>query len=223
MKKIENNIKNKETMKNKKVKFKIALLLTLLSIFLIIPGCKVVGDLHIDKTGGGYGIYRLLDIPTGYPMSKIKEHFLKKYSYVKVSKPVIDKNGLLNYKVFVRWVDAKRAGIKITVDKKNNTVRLDFGYLKNISELTVHVPGNILKKNGTDGKIKSANIVVFNNTTDFLYGKTAYVIYRPYNGILSFLSSDTAIIILIAIFFISFVGIIIISILLIANRKKKAE
>ena len=49
MKKIENNIKNKETMKNKKVKFKIALLLTLLSIFLIIPGCKVVGDFHIKN------------------------------------------------------------------------------------------------------------------------------------------------------------------------------
>ena len=222
MKKIENNIKNKGTIKNKKVKFKIALLLTLLLIFLIIPGCKIVGDLHIDKTGGGYGTYRLLDIP-GYPMSKIKEHFLKKYSYVKVSKPVIDKNGLLNYKVFVKWVDAKRAGIKRTVDKKNNTVKLDFGYLKNISELTVQVPGNILKKNGTDGKIKSANIAVFNNTADFLNGKTAYVIYRPHNDILSFLSSDTAIIILIAVLFISFAGIIIISILLIANKNKKVE
>ncbi len=214
MKKIEKNIKNK------KVKFKIALLLTLLSVFLIIPGCKVVGNLHIDKSGGGYGTYRLIGI-TAYPVNKIKKHFLKKYSYVKVSKPVIDKNGLLNYKVFVRWVDAKRAGIKRTVDKKNSTIKLDFGYMKNISELTVKVPGNILKKNGTDGKIKSANIVVFNSSA--LIGKTAYVIYRPYNDILSFLSSDTSIIILIAILFISFTGIIIVSILLIANKNKKVE
>ncbi len=214
MKKIENNIKNK------KVKFKLAILLTLLSVFLIIPGCKVVGDLHIDKLGGGYGTYQLLDFP-GYPVNKIKEYFLKKYSYVKVSKPVIDKNGLLNYKVFVRWSDAKRAGIKRTVDKKNNTIKLDFSYMRNINELTIHVSGNILKKNGTDGKIKSANVVVFK--TDFLNGKTAYVIYRPHNAILSFLSSDTAIIILIAILLISFAGIIVVSILLIANKNKKVE
>jgi len=225
MKKIDNknnktNNQKNESKNSKKNRFKILALIMLLTIFLIIPGCKVIGNLHVNNSGGGYGTYLLSSIDGG-SSAKIKKLFLKEYKQVKVSK-TDRKDGLFNYKVFVSWTNPVKAKIKRTVDKKNDTIKLDFGYLKNVTQLTVHVNGNILKKNGTDGKIKSPSTVVFYNTGSILNSevKTAYVIYHPYGGgLLSFLSSGTVVIILFALLFVSFIAAIIIAILLLKKRK----
>ncbi|MHB1645228.1 MAG: hypothetical protein ACYCSW_01790 [bacterium] len=205
---INKNEKNKKII-NKKTKLKIFSLLILLSIFIIIPGCKIIGDLHVNNLGQGYGFYLISGVPDA-TSAQIKAQFVKEYKHVKVKK-IIKKDGTIDYKVFVSWKNPKKAKIIRTVNKKNNTIKLDFGVLQ-FNSLTIHVNGNIIKKE-TTGKLKSQNTVMF------LYGQNAYVIYHPYSP--AFLSSKIVDVILIVAFGISFIGIIIMLILIFGKKKKK--
>jgi len=140
---------------------------TLLGVLVLLTGCKVEGELWVERSGEGKGRFLVSEVPITKPELEVE---LAKKGF-EVDK--VKEKGQDTLEAWVHWKSFASPGPFDAIEKRpDGSVRLVFGRAPELGALTVHLDGKVLE---STGYVKDKSTVIFQG------GKQAVLTYQPAN------------------------------------------
>lgn len=137
---------------------------------LLFAGCKVEGELWVERSGEGRGSFTVSQMPLTKPELEVE---LAKRGFI-VDK--VEEKGPEVLEAWVHWERFANPGPFESFKKlPDGKLQLSFGQAPDFGALTVHVDGKVLE---TTGYLKKDDTVIFEG------GKQALITFRPSSRIL---------------------------------------
>ena len=138
---------------------------TLLGVLVFLTGCKVEGELWVERSGEGKGRFLASEVPITKPELEVE---LAKKGF-EVDK--VEEKGPDTLEAWVHWKSFASPGpFDAMEERPDGTIRLAFGRAPELGALTVHLDGKVLE---STGYVKDKNTVIFQS------GKQAVLTYQP--------------------------------------------
>jgi hypothetical protein len=138
---------------------------TLLGVLVFLTGCKVEGELWVERSGEGKGRFLASEVPITKPELEVE---LAKKGF-EVDK--VEEKGPDTLEAWVHWKSFASPGpFDAMEERPDGTIRLAFGRAPELGALTVHLDGKVLE---STGYVKDKNTVIFEG------GRRAVLTYQP--------------------------------------------
>ena len=138
---------------------------TLLGVLVLLTGCKVEGELWVERSGEGKGRFLVSEVPITKP--ELEVELVKKGFEV----DKVEEKGPDTLEARVHWKSFANPGpFDAIQERPDGSVRLVFGRAPELGALTVHLDGKVLESTG---------YVKDNNTVIFQGGRLAVLTYQP--------------------------------------------
>jgi hypothetical protein len=138
---------------------------TLFGVLVLLAGCKVEGELWVERSGEGKGRFLVSEVPITKP--ELEVELVKKGFEV----DKVEEKGPDTLEARVHWKSFANPGPFDAIQQRpDGSVRLAFGRAPELGALTVHLDGKVLESTG---------YVKDNNTVIFQGGRLAVLTYQP--------------------------------------------
>ena len=138
---------------------------TLFGVLVLLTGCKVEGELWVERSGEGKGRFLVSEVPITKP--ELEVELVKKGFEV----DKVEEKGPDTLEARVHWKSFANPGpFDAIQERPDGSVRLVFGRAPELGALTVHLDGKVLESTG---------YVKDNNTVIFQGGRLAVLTYQP--------------------------------------------